>query len=533
MERRFVTTDARGAGCTPPRKVRTWAGAVGRRAALMKGGVSRRVVAGWVITLVGLAVATAGLLPSRSPSTTATPAMVLLVPVVIGVAVGGFPAVPVGVVAGFLIFSYFFVPTYDSFHITNSQDWASLCVYAGVACTVGAVVARFERAKRETEARRREVAVLLEEQEALRRVATLVAHGVAPSAVFDAVTAEVSRLLGADGSVLLAYEPDRTAVVVAGHAEPGVELRVGVRLDLDGQNVAAMVLGSGQAARMDDYAVRATGALAAQTVPQGIQAGVGAPIVVEGRVWGAVIAFTRTGFPAGIEQRMAQFTELAGTAIANADSRAELTASRARVVSAADDTRRRLERDLHDGIQQRLVSLALGLRNVEAAVPPAEVDLAARVAEIAEGLTAAVEDLQETARGIHPAILARGLVPALRTLAIRSAVPVELDARLDGRLPDPVEVAVYYVVSEALTNAAKHSGASVVRVDLHADTENVSVTVADDGAGGADLRGGSGLVGLKDRVEAFGGRIDVASPVGGGTTISATVPVGPVPSSAA
>jgi signal transduction histidine kinase len=407
----------------------------------------------------------------------------------------------------------------------------AVAVYAGVACTVGAVVVRFGRAERETEARRQEIAVLLEEQEALRRVATLVAHGVPPSAVFDAVTAEVSRLFGADGSVLVAYQPDGTAVVVAGHAEPGVELELGARLDLDGQNVAGMVLRSGRAARMDDYA-RATGALAAQTVPQGIQAGVGAPIVVEGRVWGAVIAFTKTRFPAGIEHRMAQFTGLAGTAIANADSRAELTASRARVVSASDDTRRRLERDLHDGIQQRLVSLALGLRNVESTVPPGQRDLAARVAEIADGLMAAVEDLQETTRGIHPAVLTRGLVPALRTLAFRSAVPVELDARLDGRLPDPVEVAVYYVVSEALTNAAKHSGASVVRVDLHVDTESVSVTVADDGVGGADLRGGSGLVGLKDRVEAIGGRIEVASPLGGGTTISATVPVGPVRSPA-
>ena len=248
--------------------------------------------------------------------------------------------------------------------------------------------------------------------------------------------------------------------------------------------------------------------------------------MVEGRVWGALIAFTKREFAAGIEHRMAQFTELAGTAIANADSRAELAASRARVVAAADDARRRIERDLHDGIQQRLVSLALELRNVESTVPPGQEDLAARLGQTAEGLAGAVEDLQEIGRGIHPAVLAKGLVPAIRTLALRSAVAVELDAELDGRLPETVEVAVYYVVSEALTNAAKHAGASVVRVDLHADTDTVSVTVADDGVGGADLRGGSGLMGLKDRVEAFGGRMELTSPAGGGTRVRVTVPIG-------
>lgn len=482
------------------------------------------MIAGWTVTLAGLAVVTAGLLPFRSPSHTATPAMVLLIPVAIGVAVGGFPAVPVGVFAGSVIFSYAFVPPYDRFEVSAAEDWVGLCVYAGVACTVGAVVARSERAEREAQSRGLEVAVLLEEQAALRRVATLVAHGLPPSAVFDAVTSEVSRLLGADGAVLLAYEPEDTALVVAGHTEPGVELQVGARLDLEGDNVAAMVLRSGQAARMDDYG-RATGALAAQAVPQGIQAGVGAPIVVEGRVWGAVIAFTKTDFAAGIEHRLAAFTELAGTAIANADSQAELTASRARVVSAADEARRRIERDLHDGIQQRLVSLALELRNVESTVPPGQDDLAARMALTAEGLAGAVEDLQEIARGIHPAVLAKGLVPAIRTLALRSAVPVELDAELDGRLPETVEVAVYYVVSEALTNAAKHADASVVRVDLHAEADTVSVTVVDDGVGGADLRGGSGLIGLKDRVEAFGGRMELTSPAGGGTTVRVTVPI--------
>jgi signal transduction histidine kinase len=225
------------------------------------------------------------------------------------------------------------------------------------------------------------------------------------------------------------------------------------------------------------------------------------------------------------ESRLAAFAELLGTAIAKAESRAELTASRVRLVTAADETRRRLERDLHDGVQQRLVSLGLELRAVEAAMPPGD-PLRTRLAQTASGLAGALDDLVEISRGIHPAILAAGgLGPALKTLARRSAVPVELDLHTDRRLPDRVEVAVYYIVSEALTNAAKHANASVVQIDVDTDDWMVHLTISDDGKGGADPGRGSGLIGLTDRVEALGGRIEILSPAGRGTSLLARIPL--------
>jgi signal transduction histidine kinase len=226
------------------------------------------------------------------------------------------------------------------------------------------------------------------------------------------------------------------------------------------------------------------------------------------------------------ESQIAEFTELVATAVANAESRSELTASRARVVATADETRRRIERDLHDGTQQHLVSLALELRAAAAEVPPELDELAARLSRTARGLANVAEDLREISRGIHPAILSRGgLGPALRTLARRSTVPVELDVRTDRRLPEPVEVAAYYVVSEALTNAAKHASASVVHVDLEADHSIVQLTIHDDGVGGADPGQGSGLIGLRDRIEALGGKIELASPAGGGTSLFVKIPI--------
>jgi signal transduction histidine kinase len=215
-----------------------------------------------------------------------------------------------------------------------------------------------------------------------------------------------------------------------------------------------------------------------------------------------------------------------GTAIANAEAQAELTASRARIVATADETRRRIERDLHDGTQQRLVSFGLGLRAAEAMVPPGADDLREQLARTAQGLAEAVEDLQELSRGIHPAILSKGgLGAAIKALGRRSAVPVELDVHVDRRLPKPVEVAAYYVVSEALTNAAKHAQASLIRVDVNDQDGMVRLAVTDDGVGGADPDQGSGLVGLRDRIEAVGGHIEIASPPGGGTSLVVAMPV--------
>jgi signal transduction histidine kinase len=252
---------------------------------------------------------------------------------------------------------------------------------------------------------------------------------------------------------------------------------------------------------------------------------------------------SRTGpLPAGTEARLAGFTELAATAIANAEaqaalaaSRAQLAASRARVVAAADETRRRIERDLHDGAQQRLVSLGLQLRLAEDSVPAELRDVRERLSGVVSGLTAVSLDLQQISRGIHPAILSDGgLGPALKTLAGRCPIPVSIDVAVEGRLPGPVEIAAYYVVAEALTNAAKYALASVVNVCAEVKGATLFVSIQDDGIGGANSRKGSGLIGLNDRVEALGGHMNITSPPGSGTSLHITIPVkGPDPIDAA
>jgi signal transduction histidine kinase len=222
-----------------------------------------------------------------------------------------------------------------------------------------------------------------------------------------------------------------------------------------------------------------------------------------------------------------KFTELVATAIANAEGKSELAASRRRIVAASDGARRRIERDLHDGTQQRLVALGLAVRAAEATISPEREDLREELARVAQGLAEAVEDLQEISRGIHPAILAQGgLAATLKTLARRSPVPVQLTTRLERPLPERVEVAAYYVVSEALTNVARHSGASVVDIDVTALNESLEISIRDDGAGGADAREGTGLIGLKDRVEALGGRINIESPRDRGTSLLVRLPLG-------
>jgi signal transduction histidine kinase/PAS domain-containing protein len=375
------------------------------------------------------------------------------------------------------------------------------------------------------EASRDELRVLAEEQAALRRVATLVARGVPPEDVFAAVAEEVGRLVSIDSTSILRYEGDGTATMIARWPETDIDvIEIGTRVRLEGESVTELVLRTRRPARIDSCANAASPAAARESR---VRCSAGAPIVVDGRLWGVMAAeSTRPDpLPVATESRIAAFTELLGTAIAKAHSRAELTASRARIVTAADETRRRLERDLHDGVQQRLVSLALELRAAEEALAPDD-ELRGRLAHTASGLAGALEDLVEISRGIHPAILAAGgLGPALKTLARRSAVPVELDLRSDRRLPERVEVAAYYVVSEALTNAAKHAHASVVHVDVYADDSIVQLAIRDDGHGGADPVRGSGLIGLSDRVEALGGRIEVASPAGRGTSLLARIPI--------
>jgi signal transduction histidine kinase len=394
------------------------------------------------------------------------------------------------------------------------------------AAEIGGLERSFNSMARSLGESRDELSRLAGDHAALRRVATLVAHGVPPDRVFAAVTEEVGRLLGADGTRLLRYETDGEATVVASLGQPGFDLPVGMRLSLDGRNVPALVMRSRSPARMDDFADTPS-PLAVCLHRLGVRSMIGAPVVVEGRLWGVMTALStrEKAFAAGTESRIADFTDLVATAIANTQARAELTASRARVVTATDQTRRRIERDLHDGTQQRLVSLALDLRTAEASVSAEQPELRAQLTTIANGLAGALDDLREISRGIHPAILSEGgLRPALRALARRSAVPVEIDVPVGTRFAQPIEVAAYYVVAEALTNAARHARTSYVRVEVTERDHWLHLSVRDDGVGGADPARGSGLVGLTDRVEALGGTITITSPAGQGTTLEVELP---------
>jgi signal transduction histidine kinase len=331
---------------------------------------------------------------------------------------------------------------------------------------------------------------------------------------------EAAEMLGVPLTILLRYD-DREATVLA-TSDSEAFGPVGTRWPLEGKGVSVLVHRTGKAARID--------ATKASSVSRsaGVRWTVGVPIEVEGRLWGVMAAGSREvePLPPNTEVRLAKFTQLLATAIANAENRAELDASRARIVTTADATRRRIERDLHDGAQQQLVSLALQLRAVQATVPEEFEQHRSELSQVVEGLVGVLDDLREIALGIHPAALSEGgLVPALKTLARRSPIPVEVDIRLDARLPDTVEVTAYYVVSEALTNAAKHARASRVEVAAAVDGDVLRISVRDDGRGGADPGGGSGLVGLRDRVEAIRGTMRLRSPAGGGTLLSATLPL--------
>jgi signal transduction histidine kinase len=371
------------------------------------------------------------------------------------------------------------------------------------------------------------LARIAEEQAALRRVATLVARGAPPDELFAAVVNEVERVLPVHWAAMGRYESDDTMWVVATSRRVSDRFPVGGRWTLGGKNVSTMVAQTGRSARLDSYA-DASDELGATLREQGFHSSVGTPIIVESRLWGVMTASAtpEQPLPADTEARLASFTELVAMAIANAESRAELNASRARIVAAADETRRRIERDLHDGIQQRLVSLQLEMRTAQAAVPPPLGELERKLSRIADGLAGVFDELREISQGIHPAILSRGgLEPAIRALRRRSSVPVELNLHTERRLPERVEVAAYYVVSEGLTNAAKHARASIVNVAVDTRDSILQLAIRDDGIGGADPSHGSGLIGLSDRIEALGGTFEVTSPTGGGTTLLVELPI--------
>jgi signal transduction histidine kinase len=368
---------------------------------------------------------------------------------------------------------------------------------------------------------------LADEQAALRRVATLVASGASPSRVFEQVTEQVARLLDMPGASVLRYDGTRQATVVGGWSEDGVlTLPMGTTFDLEGDTVVAKVLRSGSPQRVDRYQ-DTVGDLSETLQRSGYQAAVAAPVTVGGRLWGALAAATRSDepLPDGLEQRLSDFAELVAQALANTDAYQQLAASRARIVEAGDAERRRLERNLHDGAQQRFVALALDLTLIGATLekdpPAARKTLTGAQDQLAQGL----EELRELARGIHPAVLTdRGLGAALQALVKRAPVPVEITELPDDRLAGPVEAAAYYVVAEAITNVAKYARAARVTVSVRHASGLATLTVADDGIGGADASLGTGLRGLADRVAALDGRLYVDSPPERGTRIRAEIP---------
>jgi signal transduction histidine kinase len=422
-------------------------------------------------------------------------------------------------VASMAAFDFFLLGPHQSLDAGSVEQWELLLAFLLVSLLVGQLTARSQR-----EARRS--ARLAEEQAALRRVATLVARGSPTEELFAAVIDGVGRVFPVDNMGMARFDPDDMMTTVA--ISRGLEGRfpVGGRWPLGGTNVSTIVAQTGRSARIDDYA-DASGQLGVAMREGGLRSSVGAPIVVEGRLWGVLTATSMDRqLPTDTEARLASFTELMATAIANAEGRAALAASRARVVAASDETRKRIERDLHDGTQQRLVALGFALTAMRSTVPSQLTELDGELSRVADELLSVAAELREISRGIHPAILSEGgLRPALRALCRRSALSVELDLHVDRRLPEPVEVAAYYVVSEALTNAAKHARSSIVNVDLDAHATALKLAIRDDGIGGADPVHGSGLVGLRDRVEAVGGTFEVTSPAGDGTTLVVHVPL--------
>jgi signal transduction histidine kinase len=418
-------------------------------------------------------------------------------------------------------FSYLFVPSAEGFLPTASRDWLELAVFLVTAVVVSQLAAR-SRQQALASAR------LATEQAALRRVATLVAQAAPPLEIYETVTREIGLLSGADLARMERYEGDGTVTGVAAWTrDDDRRLAVGTQFALTGVSIAARVQETSGAVRVDSFA-NAAGPIAQEARALGIRSSVGCPIRVGGGLWGVIAASSkREAFPPHTESQIGEFTELVATAVSNAVSRGQLAASRARVVASAYATRRQIERDLHDGIQQRLVTLALELQGVRDGVPSDRQELLARLSDVENDVRAVIDELREISRGIHPAVLSQGgLGPALKSLARRSGVPVQLHVGATPRLPQAVEVAAYYAVSEALTNATKHSKASGADVDLEVRDGTLELSIRDDGVGGADPAQGSGIVGLTDRIEALGGTIAVTSPPGEGTSITLTLPVG-------
>jgi signal transduction histidine kinase len=369
------------------------------------------------------------------------------------------------------------------------------------------------------------LARLAEEQAALRRVATLVARGVPPAEVFAAVTEEVGRLLEVASTGMGRYDADGRVTAVAAWGTAVARLPVGSRWTPEGNNLVTIVLETGRPARIDNHA-DVSGPVGVAARDAGFRSSVATPILVEGRLWGVVIAgSTGQPLPNDTEARLADFTALVATAIANAQSRAELTASRARIVAAADESRRRIERDLHDGAQQRLVHAVIVLKLALRALSGADADTGELVAEALRHAEQANSELRELAHGILPAVLTRGgLGAGIEALVSRVSLPVTVDVSVE-RLPAGLEATAYFVVSEALTNVVKHARADSARVTARVEHRELRVEIRDDGVGGARAGDSTGLGGLEDRVSALDGRLMLESPPGQGTRVCALLPL--------
>jgi signal transduction histidine kinase len=366
---------------------------------------------------------------------------------------------------------------------------------------------------------------LLQEQSALRRVATLVAQAAPPEEVFDSVCRETGRLVGASTVNLAHFTPDGVNHTMAGWSRHGVHVPPGTRLPLLGDSINALVQKTSAPGRVDSYEGLA-GPLADRLRLLGVRSEVGAPVVVGGRVWGALIAGTDEAvpLPPGTEERVASFAELIATAVGNAADRAELIASRARIVAAGDDARRRLARDLHDGAQQRLVSLVVRLQLAKQHQDSSPEKAHRLLDQALQDARAGIDELRELAAGVHPSILTnRGLQAAINSVADRCSVPVSVSVP-DERHSPLIEAAAYFVAAEALTNVDKHAHASMADVRVSVADKHLILKVHDDGSGGATFSG-SGLVGLRDRVEALGGVFALESPAGQGTKLCASLPL--------
>jgi signal transduction histidine kinase len=373
-----------------------------------------------------------------------------------------------------------------------------------------------------------QVSDLAAEQVALRRMAMLTAQAAPPEKIFRSVSQEIGELLGTDHVVINRYEPDDTTTSVGHWSRPGgpdLMPPLAGHWPIKNGSATEIVARTGKPARIADY-THAETEMGEWARERGIRSVVACPVMLKGRVWGMIASLSAEAQPQDTEARILQLGVFAGAAIDSAETGAELHACRARVIEASDATRRRIERNLHDGVQQRLISLGFQLRAAEDCLEPGQNVLRNQLVRTAQGLTDVLEDLREISRGLHPASLSHGgLRPALTSLVRRFAMPVELNVSIDGRLPEPVEVAVYYIVSEALTNALRHAHANRVRVDLSLDRAWVRVSVHDDGVGGVELGGGSGLIGLRDRTEALGGTFQLDSPRGEGTSLLLKIPL--------